>query len=94
MAKERKDDGNAFIKDPGEGPIHAEGVGSEMVEEFMMAATSGEDMSEDIRNQVTPEEFGGPFIETQASDEIADDEDESNPPESTLEPLPSPMRGR
>ena len=90
MAKERKDDGNAFIKDPGDGPIHAEGVGSEMVEEFMMAATSGEDMSEDIRNQVTDEEYGGPFIETKASDEIADDEDESNPPGATQEPLPSP----
>jgi hypothetical protein len=94
MAKERKDDGNAFIRDPGDGPIRSEGIGSEMVEEFMLAATSGEDMSEDIRNQVTDEEYGGPFVTTRMSDEMADDEDESNPSDATQEPLPSPMRGR
>jgi len=95
MAKQRKDDGNAFLRDPGDGPIKGiDSVDSELVEDFMLAATSGEDAAEDVRNQVLPEEYGGPFVTTRATEELADDVDESNPDDATQEPLPSAMRGR
>jgi hypothetical protein len=95
MAKQRKDDADAFIRDPDGGPIENDGsVGAEMVEDFMRAATSGEDASQDVANEVIPEEYGGPFVTTRAAQEIADDEDESNPSDAEREPLPSPMRGR
>jgi hypothetical protein len=42
-------------------------LGELLGEEYVMAATSGEQVAEDVRDQVFPEEVGGPFIETDAS---------------------------
>ncbi|HXN41418.1 MAG TPA: hypothetical protein VN918_06490, partial [Myxococcaceae bacterium] len=36
-------------------------LGEELAEEYLISATSGEQAAEDIRNQETPEENGGPF---------------------------------
>ena len=95
MAKQRKDDADAFIRDPQGGAFHTSGsVDEEMAEEFMRDALTGEDASEDIRDQPLAEEYGGPFITTTAQQELADDLDESNPADATKEALPSPMRGR
>ena len=91
----RKDDANAFLPDPDGGPIEANGdAGDEMTEDFLRAATSGQDEAEDVRNQELTEELGGPFVSTSAAQEIAYDTDESNPSDSEIEGLPSPMRGR
>ena len=52
------------------------------------AATSGEDPAEEAGDEVVPEELGGPFVETSASEEFATGTDESNPPDAETEPLP------
>jgi hypothetical protein len=91
----RHDDGNAFLPDPDGGPITTDdgNVDSELLEEYLLSATSGQESSEDVRNQVVPEEIGGPFVPSTAGAELADDVDESNPIGSRREPVPTPMRG-
>ncbi|MEO6950264.1 MAG: hypothetical protein ABI321_00520 [Polyangia bacterium] len=95
MAKQRKDDANAFLPDPQGGAFHTTGsVDEEMAEEFMRDALTGEDASEDIRDQPLAEELGGPFVISTIGQELADDIDECNPIDAMKEPVPSPMRGR
>lgn len=65
-------------------------LGEELAEEYLMSATSGEPAAEDIRNQETPEERGGPFIETTAAQEIDYEDDE--PEDSEAEPFPTATR--
>ena len=62
-------------------------LGEELAEEYLIGATSGEPAAEDIRNQETPEESGGPFIETTAAQEIDYEDDE--PEDSEAEPFPT-----
>ena len=45
-------------------------------------------MSAERRERILPEEEGGPFVRTRASQEFAYDFDESNIAEATREPLP------
>lgn len=91
----RKDDANAFLPDPDGGPIKSNGdAGDEMTEDFLRAATSGQDEAEEVRNQVLSEEIGGPFVTSTASQEISYEGDESNPPDAEVEGRPSPMRGQ
>lgn len=86
---ERSDDGNAFIPDPEGGPAHTpDDLAESLAEDFLQAATSGEDVAEESGDEVVPEELGGPFIETSASEEFASGTDESNPPDAETEPLP------
>ena len=68
----------------------AEGLG----EEFVEGVTSGEDVAEDVRDEVLPEEEGGPFVITSARTEFAYDTDESNPSDAEPAALPtvSPIR--
>jgi hypothetical protein len=47
----RSDDGNAFIPDPGEGPAHtSDDLAEILAEDFVKAATSGNDALEDDLN--------------------------------------------
>jgi hypothetical protein len=86
---ERSDDGNAFFPDPEGGPARtSDELAESMAEEFLQAATSGEDTAEDVLDQVVAEELGGPFVETSALEEFAGGTDESNPPDAEREPLP------
>lgn len=86
---ERSDDGNAFIPDPEGGPAHTrDDLAESLAEDFLQAATSGEDVAEESGDEVVPEELGGPFVETSASEEFATGTDESNPPDAETEPLP------
>jgi hypothetical protein len=62
----------------------AEGLG----EAFLESATSGEDAEPERRDELTQEEFGGPFVVTGANEEFAEGTDESNIVEATREPLP------
>lgn len=62
-------------------------LGEELAEEYLISATSGEQAAEDIRNQETPEENGGPFIETTSAQEIDYEDDE--PEDSEAEPFPT-----
>jgi hypothetical protein len=94
-ARGRSDDGDAFIPDPSEGgpPVAVDDIAETLAEEFVQSATSGEEAGEDVRDEWVPEEVGGPFVETRADDEFADDEDASNPPETQPEPFPTANRG-
>ncbi len=53
-----------------------------------MTVTSGEDGGEDTLDEATPEENGGPFVETSAATEFAYGTDRSNPSGATREPFP------
>jgi hypothetical protein len=92
----REDDGNAFIPDPSDGgPKRArDDLAEELAEEFVMSATSGEYVGEDVLDQEVPEESGGPFVIHPASYEFGTDVDDSNPADASREALPSPMRAR
>ncbi len=93
-AHQRPDDGNAFFPDPSGGRAHApDDLAEELAEEFVSAATSGEDASLEGREQVVPEENGGPFIQTSGDAEFADGTDESNPADAEVEPFPKPTGG-
>jgi hypothetical protein len=86
---QRSDDGNAFIPDPEGGPAHTrDDLAESLAEDFLQAATSGEGVAEESGDEVVPEELGGPFVETSASEEFASGTDESNPPDAETEPLP------
>jgi hypothetical protein len=62
-ADSRPDDANAFFPDPGEGPaLVADSLAQELAEEYLVAATSGEDPAEDARNVDVPEDDGGPYL--------------------------------
>ena len=79
----RSDDGTAFMPDPDP----AEGVpariddslAENLAEEFVEAVTGADDPVEEALEAVVPEELGGPFVETTAADEFANDIDASNP---------------
>ena len=70
----RPDSGEAFLRDPTEADprMHSSDPLAEMLgEEFVQAATSGEEAYSDDVEAVTTEELGGPFIEGVVSDEPA-----------------------
>jgi hypothetical protein len=77
-------DGIAFLDRAKSSDPLAEALG----EEFLEAATSGEDASLDELNQDVPEDVGGPFVVTTARDEFAGGLDPSNPSTATREPFP------
>jgi hypothetical protein len=64
-----------------------------LAEDFVRSATTGEDAEDETMDQIVPEEFGGPFVETSASEEFALGPDESNPDDALAEPLPRAVHG-
>jgi hypothetical protein len=48
-------------------------------EEYVRAVTSGEEQGVELRDAPVPEEDGGPFVETSARKEFANDPDDSEP---------------
>jgi hypothetical protein len=89
----RRDDANAFLPDPEEGPARVDDdLAETLAEEFIVAATSAEEASEEVRDEVVPEELGGPFIEVPASEEFDRAPDASNPPDAEREPFPRAVR--
>jgi hypothetical protein len=93
-AHPRSDDGTAFMPDPGDGPAHIrDDLAESLAEEFIQSATRGNDADDEKLDGVVPEEIGGPFVETSAAEEFANDTDEMNPPDAEREPLPRPVAG-
>src|SRR3954465_14124102 len=87
-ARQRSDDGNAFMPDPGDGPARIrDDLAENLAEDYVLAATQGPEVEED-RDQIVPEEEGAPFVETTAAEEFAHDTDEANPVDASREPLP------
>lgn len=90
----RSDDGNAFIRDPGEGPAHTgDDLAEALAEDFVAAATGETNALENDLDRTLDEEIGGPFVLTRASKELAHDVDASNPIGAEAEPLPKAMAG-
>jgi hypothetical protein len=93
-ARQRSDDANAFLPDPDGGLARApEELAESLAEEFVEAATSGEDRDEEVLDASFPEELGGPFVETGPGEELAGSADDVNPPDAEREPLPRPVAG-
>lgn len=80
----RRDEDAAFLS----GFRTGEPLAEELGEAFLESATSGEESEPERRERILPEESGGPFVRTRASQEFAYDVDESNIAEATREPLP------
>jgi hypothetical protein len=90
----RQDRADAFIPDPEDGPAHVnDDLAETLAEQYIAAATSGEDTSDEVMDQVVSEEIGGPFVETSAEDEYGTEPDESNPVDALAEPLPRAVHG-
>lgn len=70
-----------------QGMTSGDPLAEELGEHFVRTAVSGEDDAED--DEETPEERGGPFVETSARTELADGTDASNPEDATREPFPT-----
>jgi hypothetical protein len=88
-ARKRSDDADAFFPDPGEGPARTrDDLAEVLAEDFIGAATSGNDVLEDDLERETSDELGGPFLVTSARVELADDIDESNPVGAEVEAFP------
>jgi len=85
----RHDDANAFMPDPEGGPARiSDDLAEELAEGFIDSATRGDDADDAKLDGVVSEEIGGPFLETSAVDEFANDTDAANPPDAEREPLP------
>lgn len=56
-------------------------------EAYVQSMTSGAQAAEEFRDEVRPEEAGGPFVETSAETEFSSGSDTS-PPDSDRAPLP------
>jgi hypothetical protein len=79
----RMDDGNAFMPDPEGGEAHSDDTLAEnLAEVFLESATSGEEQTEHMLNDLVYEEIGGPFLEDEPPDEM----------ELELDPIPRPPR--
>jgi hypothetical protein len=90
----RSDEANAFLPDPNGGPARSpDDLSENLAEEFVEAATSGEDRDEEELDASVEEEVGGPFVETSASEELADSVDDANPADAEPEPLPRAVAG-
>ena len=90
----RADSADAFIRNPDDGDVQVDDdLVETLAEEFVHAATSGENQAEEALDQMVPEEIGGPFVETSAEEEFADDIDESNPADAEPEPMPRAVTG-
>ncbi|MFO0695898.1 MAG: hypothetical protein U0230_20215 [Polyangiales bacterium] len=86
----RRDSGDAFFRDPLGGPARTrDELANELAEEFLLSATSGEEMGEEMHEMEVDEEFGGPFVPSTGATEFALDEDASNPGDATREPFPT-----
>src|SRR6266404_6090903 len=71
-SRSRSDDGRAFFPDPEDGPARApDDLAEQMAEDFLKAATSGEDQDDDLLDATVSEEIGGPFVITSARQELA-----------------------
>jgi hypothetical protein len=66
----------------------ADSIAQESAQEFVMTVTSGQDAGLAMLGAVTPEENGGPFVETRATTEFAYGPDRSNPTGAAREPFP------
>jgi hypothetical protein len=68
--RQRSDDGNAFLPESAARNGTDDDLAELLAQSHQLAVTSGEDLDEESRDQLTAEELGGPFIETRAEREF------------------------
>lgn len=91
----RRDEGRAFLPDPyaPDARKHPARAGDELAEtlaeEYVAAATSGEEQAQEAQDELVADEIGGPFVETAANEEFAAGVDEANPEGAAREPFPT-----
>jgi hypothetical protein len=83
-ASASREETTAFLERPRTVDALAEVLG----EDFVAAATTGEEVRLGQLNAGQPEEMGGPFVITRARHEFARGRDGSNPRGATREPFP------
>src|SRR5262249_54968265 len=87
----RPDSGDAFLRDPGEGPARTkDDLAEELAEEFLHSATSAEESLPEALQDEVPEELGGPFVPSSGKREFAKGVDASNPRGAKKEAFPTP----
>lgn len=85
----RPDYADAFIPDPGDGPVTMpDDLAEDLAEEYVRSATTGQDADDRVLERFDSEEMGGPFIETGPEDEFASEPDPSMPSDAEPEALP------
>ena len=86
----RTDDAHAFVSDPAEhkAPLDDD-LAETLGEDFLTAATSGEEAGAEVFDAVVPEEQGGPFITVSSAREFASGTDPSNPAEAEPAEFPT-----
>jgi hypothetical protein len=85
QSEKQTDDDRAFL---GGKARSSDDLAEELGEQFVGAATSGEDSREDSFNEDVPEERGGPFVPSTGGAEFAEGTDASNPIDAKREPFP------
>lgn len=85
----RPDDAHAFVSDPAEhrAPV-ADDLAEELGEDYVASATTGEETGQESRDEVVPEETGGPFLKVAGDREFAPGTDPSNPADAERAPFP------
>jgi hypothetical protein len=92
----RSDDADAFIRERGreETPSRSgDDLAEVLGEDFLESATRGNEVYEEEFDATLPDEVGGPFVMTDAGEELADDVDESNPPDAEPAGRPKAVAG-
>lgn len=68
----RPDGGDAFLPEPASGTFVRILDAESAAEEFIATITSGDSVIEDARNELSIDEFGGPFVEDDEDLELPD----------------------
>jgi hypothetical protein len=101
-AQKRSDDAEAFVPDPagadpagrnGRARAREDDLAELLAEDFVESATRGNEVLEDDLDRTLPDEVGGPFVVTDADEELADDVDASNPADAEVAGLPTAVAG-
>ena len=90
---ERSDDANAFIPESALKNGTQDDLAQQLAEEHQLSVTTGEDDAEEEREMMRAEEMGGPFIESEATEEFgatmtSEATVDADTPEVEVNPLP------
>lgn len=68
----RRDGGDAFLPDPASGTFISVPDAESVAEEFIASVTSADFVFEDVRNELSMDEIGGPFVDDEDEAELQD----------------------
>ena len=91
----RSDDADAFLRERGgQDPIVSNEDVSELLGEgFIQSVLTGDDADEELHEEATPEEVGGPFVKTDGRQEFGQSRSPDAPQEpAEREPFPTAVR--